>query len=215
MTSNKIPNELRSLIDSEETDFIIKSGRNYPKRKAYGLLFFSLFWIAFVSIFVVAFLGPLLMGEEVNFKTNGVPTSASLDNWEPAVVPALIIGLFVAVGIGMLIWSLLLFFQKGGYFAGTETRFIKYRNGVFTVKDWEQFSGNITMKSKGDIGNLKLELRTGKMKIKGKGTDKFVPDVICMSEIRHVFDIEKKCRIRIKENDPTPKISTNNDNYTS
>lgn len=215
MSSNNIPTELRNLIDSEETDFIVKSGRNYPKKKAYSLLFFSLFWIAFVSIFVIAFLGPFLMGEEVSFKTNDVPTTASLDNWEPALVPALIIGLFVAVGIGMLIWSLVLFFQKGGFFVGTETRFIKYRNGEFTVKDWEQFSGNMKIKSKGNTGNIALELRTGKMKSKDKGADKFVPDIIYMSEIAHVFDIEKKCRIRIKENDPTPKLTANNTNYTS
>lgn len=215
MSSNNIPTELRNLIDAEETDFIVKSGRNYPKKKAYGLIFFALFWNAFISIFVVAFLGPLLMGEEVSFKTNDVPTSASLDNWEPALVPALIIGLFVAVGIGMLIWSLVLLFQKGGFFVGTATRFIKYRNGEFTVKDWEQFSGNMKIKSKDRVGNIELELRTGKMKSKDKGADKFVPDIIYMSEIANVFDIEKKCRVRIKENDPTPTLSSTNNSYTN
>ncbi|MDW5290700.1 hypothetical protein [Formosa sp. PL04] len=167
------------------------------------LLFFSLFWNAFISIFVLVFIVPVIMGKEVNFKVNDEPTTASLENWEPLLVPSLIIGLFVAVGIGLFIWALIIFFQKGGYFVGTETRFIKYRNGEFTVKDWEQFSGNIKIKT--ISGNLELELRTGKMKSKNKGPNKFVPDIIYISEVPNVFDIEKKCRIRIKENDPTPK----------
>lgn len=210
MNSNSIPTELRNIIDSEQTDFIIKSSRNYPKKKGITLLFFSLFWNAFVSIFVIAFIVPVLFGNEVNFKTNGVPTSGSLENWEPILVPSLIIGLFVLVGIGMLIWALVLLLQKGGYFVGTETRLIKYRNGTITVKDWEQFSGNIQMKNKSDLGDLELELRTGKMKSRDEGSDRFIPDIIYISGIKNIFEIEKKCRIRIKENDPTPKITTGN-----
>ena len=210
MTTNNIPIELRNLIDSEQTDFIVKSSRNYPKKKGIVLLLFALFWNAFVSVFVIAFLVPILRGKEVSFKANDVPTSGSLENWEPILVPSLIISLFVFVGIGMFIWALVQLLQKGGYFAGTETRLIKYRNGEITVKDWEQFSGNIKMKNKSDLGDLELELRTGKMKSRNKGSDKFVPDIIYLSGIKNVFEIEKKCRIRIKENDPTPKITTGN-----
>jgi len=205
-----IPIELRNVIDSEQTDFIVKSSRNYPKKKGITLLFFSLFWNAFVSIFVIAFIIPVIKGEEVHFKSNDVPTSGSLDNWEPILVPSLIIGLFVLVGIGMLIGALVQLMQKGGYFVGTETRLIKYRNGQIIAKDWEQFSGNIKMKNKSGLGDLELELRTGKMKSRDKGSDRFVPDIIYISGVKNVFEIEKKCRIRIKENDPTPKTTTGN-----
>jgi hypothetical protein len=208
MRSNNIPIELKAFISPEQSDFIIKSTRNYPKKNGLFLLFFALFWNAFVSIFVIAFIAPVLSGKEVHFKTNDVPTSGSLDNWEPLLVPSLVIGLFVLVGLGLLIWAFVQFFQKGGYFVGTETRFIKYRNGKITVTDWEQFSGNIKMSNKSRVGDLELELRTGKMKSRNKGVDRFVPDVIYISGIKNVFEIEKKCRIRIKENDPTPKITT-------
>ncbi|WP_158837533.1 hypothetical protein [Polaribacter sp. L3A8] len=209
MRSNTIPVELRTLISPEQADFIIKSARNYPKKKGLFLLFFSLFWNAFVSIFVIAFIVPVLSGKEVHFKENDVPTSGSLDNWEPILVPSLVIGLFVVVGIGLFIWAFVQLFQKGGYFVGTETRFIKYRTGELIVKDWEQFSGNIKMSSnKSGIGELELELRTGKMQSRNKGADRFVPDVVYISGIKNVFEIEKKIRKRIKENDPTPKITT-------
>lgn len=205
---NNIPLELRNLIDSEQTDFIVKSKRNHPKKNAYALLFFSLVWNVFISIFVISFFGPLLKGEELNFTTNNKPTTASIDNWEPIIIPGIMIGFFVIIGIAIFIWSLVKFFQKGGYFVGTETRFIKYRNGVSTIKDWEQFSGNMKVKTKNITGNLELELRTGKMSSSKNGNKSFVPKIIYMSGIKNVYEIEKKCRIRIKENDPTPKVTT-------
>ncbi|MBD1262617.1 hypothetical protein HZY62_18620 [Maribacter polysiphoniae] len=210
MNINSIPVDLKNIINPEQPDFIVKCRRNYPRKKAFSLLFFSLFWNVFVSIFVIAFIVPLVSGQEVHFTTNDVPTTGSLDNWEPVLVPALIIGLFVAVGIGMFLWALVLLFQKGGFFAGTETRLIKYRNGKITVKDWEQFSGNIQVKNKQIYGDLEMELRTGKMKSRNKGSDKFVPDIVYLSGVKNVFDIEKKCRLRIRENDPTPKITLEN-----
>ena len=99
MNVRNVPSELRNLIDSEETDFIIKSKRNSPRKKGLGLLFFSILWLGFVSLFVVAFLGPLLMGKEVHFTTNNVPTSGSLENWEPVLVPSIIIGVLSLIHI--------------------------------------------------------------------------------------------------------------------
>jgi len=64
------------------------------------------------------------------------------------------------------------------------------------------------MKSKGIKGNLSLELRTGKMQSRKNGPSRFVPDIIHIAEVKDVLSIEKKCRIRIKENDPTPAIKS-------
>ena len=201
MNSNNIPQELRNLIDSEETDFIIKTGRNTPKKQAYTLLLFSLFWNAFISIFVIAIFGSLLDGEGLDFNS----VKMSLKNEDLELVPSLIIGLFLLVGIVMFISGIIQLFQKGAFFAATKSRLIKYRKGKITVTDWEQFSGNIKINSKRQLGDLELELRTGQMKRRSKGSDRFVPHIIYLSEIKNIFDIEKKCRIRIKENDPTPR----------
>ena len=38
-------------------------------------------------------------------------------------------------------------------------------------------------------------------------SDEYVPDVIYITGIPNVFEIEKICRTRIKENDPTPPES--------
>jgi len=47
-------------------------------------------------------------------------------------------------------------------------------------------------------------MRTGRMLSKKNGPDRYVPDVIYLVQIPYVFEVEKICRRRIKENDPTP-----------
>lgn len=198
------PPELLKIIDNEPVDFRVKSNRNHPRSSAIGILVFSLIWNAFISIFVISFFGPLITKGEVHFTSNDVPTVASMDNLQPMLVPGLIIGFFVIVGLGMLVSGLVMLFQSGAYFVGTPTRFIKYRKGVVTVKDWEQFSGNIMLTVKGLKGSLSLELRTGKLKSSKDAPSKFVPDIIHISSVENVYKIKKLCRKRIKENDPTP-----------
>ncbi|AXT62048.1 hypothetical protein D1816_17350 [Aquimarina sp. AD10] len=212
MNLSSIPRDLKTVIDSERVDFFVKSKRNHPKKKAIAILLFAIFWSGFVSVFVVAFFGPLFKKGEVHFTSNGNPRVASLDNLEDLLFPALLIGLFALVGIAMLIWGISILYQKGGYFVGTESRLIKYRKGTIDIKDWEQFSGNIQIKKNGMSGTIQLELRTGKMQNRKNSSAKFVPDTIFISGINNVFDIEKKCRLRIQENDPTPRIKT--DNYS-
>ena len=202
-----LPDDLKVIIDAEEIDFATKAKRNQPLSNALGLFFFGTIWTAFTSIFVVAFFGPLFVGEEVHFTSNDVPVTAGLDDMAPLLIPGLLTGLFIVIGISMLIYGAKLLLEKGGYFVGTETRLIQYRNGTVKSTDWEQFSGNIEMKNKNGEGNLTMELRTGSMKSRKNSSDQFVPDKIYIAGIPNVFEIEKKCRIRIKENDPTPANS--------
>jgi hypothetical protein len=146
----------------------------------------------------------LLVGEEVHFESNGVPVTAGPDNWGPAIVPGIIIGVFVLIGLGMILGGLVMLLRKGGYFVGTPTRLIHYQNKTFRSIDWEQFSGDISVSGSALKGNISLRMRTGKM-VKSKNKPaRYVPDVIYMSGIPEVFKIEKVCRQRIKENDPTP-----------
>lgn len=199
-----LPNDLLTFIGSEKTDFAVKAKRKQPLKKSLAMIGFGTVWTAFTSIFVIAMFGPLLKGEEVHFSVNKVPTVASLDNFEPMLVPSLIIGLFVLIGLGMLFYGIFSVFQKGGYFVGTSSRLIQFNKGTVQSIDWEQFSGNIEVKNSNESGNISLQLRTGKMVSTKNGPDRFVPDIIYISGIPNVFEIEGICRKRIKENDPTP-----------
>ena len=151
--NTRLPEELSSVIGSESIDFAVKAGRAQPLKKSFSLILFGTVWTAFTSIFVIAFLGPLFLGKEVHFESNGVPTVASPDNLSPILVPALIIGLFVLVGIGMLSWGIYAMFKKGGYFVGTPMRLIHYHNGNIRSIDWEQFSGDIELNGNKQKGN--------------------------------------------------------------
>jgi hypothetical protein len=208
--NTRLPEGLSSILGSESIDFAIKAGRAQPRKKSFPLILFGIAWTAFTSIFVIAFLGPLFLGKEVHFESNGVPTVASPDNLSPILVPALIIGLFVLVGIGMLSWGIYSMYKKGGYFVGTPLRLVQYQNGNIRSIDWEQFSGDIELSGNNQKGNISLQMRTGRMVSRKNGPDRYVPDVIYIAEIPYVFEIDRMCRKRIKENDPTPPITGHN-----
>jgi hypothetical protein len=201
-TIQSLPADLKSVIGTEKVDFSIISKRKQPSNKSWGLILFGTIWSAFISIFVVAFLGPIFKGEESHFKVNGEETTASWENFEPMLVPSLIIGLFVVVGIAILFSGIYSFFQKGGNFVGTENRLIHYRKGTIKTYDWEQFTGNMEINIKKE--DMSMELRTGKMVSRNDKSDEYVPDTLYISGVADVLEIEKLCRKRIKENDPTP-----------
>lgn len=205
-----LPPELSSYVSSEKRDFTVKSGRSQPKKKSFSIIIFGAVWTAFTSIFVYALLGPLFVGEEVHFETNGVPTVAGPDNLEPIIMPSILIGIFVLIGLGMLSWGIYSLFKKGGYFVGTPSRLVYFKDGSIRSIDWEQFSGDIEVSGNAQKGSIALQLRTGRMVSRKNGSDRYVPDVIYISEIPNVFDVEKICRIRIKENDPTPASTGDN-----
>ena len=60
------------------------------------------------------------------------------------------------------------------------------------------------MEINGRKGDISFQLRTGKMVQRKNRPDEFVPDIIYISGITDVLEIEKSCRKRIKENDPSP-----------
>ena len=204
MNNIKLPPELLSIVSPEKMDFATKAGRDKPKKKSILIILFGVVWTLFTSIFVFIFFVPIFQGKEVHFESNGVPTVASPDNLEPLLLPAIIVGLFLLIGIGMLSWGIFSMMKKGGYFVGTPTRLIFYQNGIIRSIDWEEFSGDIEISGDNTKGNISLLMRIGKMVSSKNGSDRYVPDVIYITEVPNVYEIEKICRQRIKENDPTP-----------
>jgi hypothetical protein len=202
--------DLNAAIGSEKKDFAVKAGRALPREKSISKIRFGILFTAVSSIFVFTFLEPLFYGEEVHFVLNGVPTVASPDNLDPILVPAIIILVFMFIGMSMLSWGIYSLLKKGGYYVGTPIRLVHYQNGNIRSIDWEQFSGEIKFNGNADKGNISLQMRTGRMVSRKNGPDEYVPDVIYMLEITNVFEVEQICRRRIKENDPTPTTKEHN-----
>jgi hypothetical protein len=203
-----LPVNLKNVLGNESRDFTVKASRVQPLKLSLGVLAFGIVWFLFSSIFVFVFLGPLFLGQEVHFEADGVPTTAGPGNLGPIIAPALIISVFVLVGIAMITWGIVLLTKKGGWFVGTPTRLVYYQGGDIRSIDWEQFSGDIEISGNDKKGNLTLQMRSGRMVSQKNGPDRYVPDTIYIAGIPEVFKVEKLCRGRIKENDPTPVISS-------
>jgi len=201
-----LPASLRTVLGSERKEFAVKASKAQPSKMSCFLIFFGTIWLAFTSIFVFAFLGPLFVGEEVEFTADGVPVVAGPGNLGPIIVPALVIGIFVLVGIAVFGYGIYILFKKGGYFVGTPKRLVHFRNGNIRSIDWEQFTGDIEVSGDNQKGNISLQLRTGHMVSQKNSSDRYVPDVVYITGIPDVFEVERICRERIKENDPTPVV---------
>lgn len=199
-----LPTDLISAIGSEPRDFAVKAKRSQPVKVSLAIIIFGAIWFLFSCVFVILFMGPVFQGKEVEFLANDVPTVAGPGNLRPLLGPALIIGVFVLIGLIMLAVGFRMLFKKGGWFVGTPTRLISFKNGSYRSIDWEQFSGDIEVSGNAKRGNLTLKMRSGKMVSSKNGPDRYVPDTVYISGIENAAEIEQICRRRIKENDPTP-----------
>ena len=201
-----LPLELETIVGSEIKDFVVKAKRANPPKSSIFLVIFGAVWLGFTSIFFFAFLGPLFQGREVEFLVNDVPTTAGPGDYKAAVLPAVVIGVFVLVGLAMFLSGIFMLLKKGGYYVGTPTRLISFSKGKYRSVDWEQFSGDIEVTGNEQKGNLSLGMRTGRMVSSKNGPDRYVPDTLYISGVPNVYEIEQICRKRIKENDPTPAV---------
>jgi hypothetical protein len=199
-----LPKELQTVIGNEKIDFSVYARRTRPKSQAYGTIRFSAIWLSFVCLGTYAFFSPVFKGEDVNFIVNDVPTTASWDNLEPLLIPSLFFLSLLSAGIGFLVSGIITLRKEGGYFVGTENRLINYKNGTIKYYDWEQFTGNVELNFKNK--DISLEMRKGFVRKRENGPDGVIPDSLYLSDIENLIEVERICRERIKENDPTPAL---------
>lgn len=188
MNINTLPKALKTIIDSEETDFIVKSKRRYPKQQGIVLLIFASLWNLILSPFIIQFINVLEVTTRTDMLDFGFLTFQTIT-----------IAIFFLLGFGLFIYAFVLLFQQGGYVIGTKSRLIYYRNNSAIIKDWNVFSGNIKIKNKGLLGSLELELKTGNRLSSRRKPSKHLPEIIYIIDIKDVLEIEKKIRIRIQE----------------
>ncbi|GHU01041.1 hypothetical protein FACS1894186_3010 [Alphaproteobacteria bacterium] len=193
------PAELRTLVGSESVDFAVKARRIAPLRTQMAGMLFGLVFVIFPgSILWFALLGPILAGETVHFEANGAPASASLDNLGEAVLPMIVIAVFVLIGIGLFGYALSQALRPGSYFVGTPERLLEYRKGEVHSRKWSEFPGSVSIYGTAACGTLAFNLGTGHYQSAGKhGPRQFVPDKLYLVGIPDAFRIEGICRKRI------------------
>ncbi len=202
MENITLPQELASFIEPETKDFVVKAGRLKPLSISFYLIFFGIFLIGITIIFVFSILVPLFSGEEIHFETNGVSTVAGPDNLSPIIRPTIFIGFFMLVGILVFFLGIYTLFKKGSYFVGTPTRLVYYQNKKIKAINWEKFAEEIKVSGNNQKGNIVFQKKIETIINKEKRPDRSIPNVLYISEIPNVFEIEKICRRRIRENDP-------------
>lgn len=99
--------------------------------------------------------------------------------------------------------------SKPVYFAWTPTKLIRVYENVVEIFEWSQFTGIIKVIWDETRWTIMFLLKSWKMIANfDRNTERYVPDVIGMSNIKDPFEIEKLCRIRIKEKNANPTALT-------
>ncbi|MCU0461368.1 MAG: hypothetical protein MUF36_05050 [Bacteroidales bacterium] len=194
-----LPEELLINVGTESREFAFKSKRQRPARRSVGKIIFSIMWLAFTSVFIYLMLGTVIAGGSTETIINGETKVISADNLKPALPLIVFLGVFVSIGLGLLISGIYSIFQRGAWFVGTPTRLIRYKKGVLNSFDWSQFNGKIEIRGSNTRGSITLEMSTGRMQ-RSKGGSYYVPDIIYFIGIPDVYEIEKIVRKRIEEN---------------
>ena len=197
--SQNLPEELLINIGTETKEFAFRSKRQRPAKRSLGKIIFGIVWLAFISIFVNLMIGPVLSGGSTETIINGKTETISMDNLKPALPLIIFLGVFISIGLGLLISGIYSMLQRGGWFVGTPTRLVWYKKGRLKSLDWSQFNGNIEINGSNTKGNITLEMNTGSMK-RSKGGSYYVPDVVDFIGIADAYEIEKIVRRRIEEN---------------
>lgn len=200
MNDYLIPPALQSVTGEEKVDFSVLAQRvQLLKKTVFNITFGLVIFFIVATIFRI-FLGPVLDGGELHYSENGIQRTATADNMGRLIIPGIVLAVFMIVAVVTVSKSVYQLFQNGGYFVGTEKRLINYRKGYIKIYDWEQFTGSMDVNI--STGDIMMVLRSGKVVSRKNGDDQFVNDLLYISGVDNVLDLERKCRIRIQENDP-------------
>ena len=161
ITNAELPAELQQAAsEADQIDFILRYASDYPKEYAYPLLGFGSCWTLFTLFFIAVFFGPFVLYGEVDIEINGVPTHITEDNIFELYIPASFLGIFVIIGLTLLIHGLTSAFAKGGWYIGHKDGLSYRKKDKTELTKWEDFS-SVEVKGEGKKGDVILKLKTG------------------------------------------------------
>lgn len=195
MEINELPKVLTSLIASESCDFAVKAGAKRPFVKCAGEIAFGLLFTSATLIFVFIFL--------LSRNPAEAEGTSILESAKGLIV---LFGVFLTIGITIMVYGVIRAFSRGGYFVGTPKRLISYRKeNKYSSFEWNRFAGDIQVKGNARKATIRLFMRPENL-ARGESEEAYLPGIIYITSIRDAHEIEKLIRRRIKENDPTPAV---------
>lgn len=186
-----LPNDMLTVLAGEPTDFTIE-GKSGGQASSTFLLLFGSAWSLFTGAIVYGFLHPLFTEGAVTFSLNEEMVTATPDNLTPLLLPGIFFGIFILIGLGLMLGGILAFVKKPGYYAGTPTRLVHYEKGRIHTYDWQKFNGNMQVNSR--KGTLMLDLMTGHTTKNGG----YVPTRLHIKTKADVLELERLIRQRVQ-----------------
>jgi hypothetical protein len=194
------PATLQEVLDSEKVDFFVRSERNESKNISLSKIYVSIGVTLIASLILMESMG---MAEVVTKKTK--PT---IDDFQKIILPIFVSFVLIAGSIVTAIKAFISLNKTGGQYVGTADKLYHYSDTKLQTYFWKEFTGNIEIDSK--KGEISMTLRYGTSMDDPKNANRITPDTVFLSGLPNVFEIEKICRKRIKENDPTVALNSTN-----
>ena len=197
----EIPAEIKNLIQDEEIDFCVLSKLYQKRSDSIGQIFGGVFLILFST--GVLYLLFQNIFQLASFTIEAIVNQFNNTGFMGFIFHVLVISIFEILGLLMFFGGIINLFNKGGYFIGTNKRFISFRKGKFLSYDWEQLHSEGVMLDLPD--NLSIKLRTGYIRSSGSKQkhnyrETFIHDQFWMVGIENAKEIAKKCNIRVELN---------------
>lgn len=198
-----LPEELNIFLGSESREFAVYGRRAGPVRSSVSQLIFGIVWLGFIIIFLSFFFDSFSQGGIKQIISN-MKNADEGNSQESGIFVVILFSVFILVGLYMILAGVFSLLKTGGYFVGTPTRLVRFNRGKMMWDSWDQFNGNIEVRGNNKRGTIILESRTG---YKSAGmSNRYVPNIVYISGVPDVYEIEQICRKRIKEHDPTPVV---------
>ncbi len=198
-----LPEELNIFLGSESREFAVYGRRAGPVRSSVSQLIFGIVWLGFIIIFLSFFLDSFSL-EGIKQIISNINSADEGNPEQSGIVLVIVVIIFVLIGLFTLLAGVFSLMKRGGYFVGTPTRLVRFNRGKMMWDSWDQFNGNIEVRGNNKRGTIILESRTG---YKSAGmSNRYVPNIVYISGVPDVYEIEQICRKRIKEHDPTPVV---------
>lgn len=199
------PPELLSAVGSENKDFMVEARRIQPVGKSILSIVAGILWLIVIGFFIFGVFGPIFRGEEATIDSNGTQVVVSRDNLRPLLSPAIMVGIFFLVGVGMVARGThCLVNKKSGYFVGTPSKLVYFFNGKVRNMDWTLFIGVIRVSGTAEDGDVSLLVKKG-AGLKSQNEDyRSIPKIIYISGVKNSSQIADLCKKRIQEKNAIP-----------
>ncbi len=197
-----LPKQFRKQLKEEEVEFIAYS-RKYAKKRKRNLMMAAVAHLIFGTVFLVIIAWPFFMGKPFVYN-NGVNTpyiSLAYENLTPFSGPFIVPTIVYVLALLLFIKAFLTRFKKGHYIVGTRNKLIIYKKKILESKAWHEFTRFITVEDMGNYGNLTLIVSLTNVSYLATASfesKKDVDEKIELSEIPNFREVEKKCRILIR-----------------